>query len=45
MKEGGQEAWPGANAADRTVEIGAQAPVVLRTQVRELVALQVAPDE
>ena len=44
MKEGGQEAWPGANTADRTVEIGAQVPVVLRTQVRELVALQVAPD-
>ena len=43
MKEGGEEARSGANAARRAVQFGAQGTMVLRAAVRKLVALEVAP--
>ena len=43
MKEGGEEARSGANAASRAVEFGAQRAMVLRAVVGKLVALEVAP--
>lgn len=43
MKEGGEEARSGANAARRAVQFGAQGAMVFRAAVRKLVALEVAP--